>query len=57
LYPFFREQDLDQRILNTLTLTLASIQPFTIVFEEFGFFQHGKKSFTLFLKPSTSEVA
>jgi hypothetical protein len=52
LYPFVREDQIDEQVMFDLTAALSDVQPFTAVFEDFDFFAHGKKSYTLYLKPS-----
>eukprot|EP00033_Pygsuia_biforma_P003978 GCRY01004357.1.p1 GENE.GCRY01004357.1~~GCRY01004357.1.p1 ORF type:complete len:731 (-),score=169.61 GCRY01004357.1:391-2583(-) len=58
LYPFFEESVFSQLMSDNKTEsllkdTLRSIQPFTLSFNKFGFFKHGK-SCTIWLEPEAT---
>ena len=53
LYPFVPFSQFKGKVLETLTHLGAQTKPFKLVFAEFGYFTHGKKSATVWLKPVT----
>ncbi len=54
VYPFRPPSDYDQ-LQKPLSSALRSFAPFRIELSEFHFFQHGSRSFTLWLKPEPRE--
>jgi len=52
IYPFVPANEFPQ-IVNGFTAGMAQVQPFTVTFDSFDFFEHGPRSCTLFLKPRT----
>jgi len=50
LYPFLPEKDFPNAA-SKLRSALGDFPQFKVVFNEFGFFEHGKRSCTLFLEP------
>ena len=53
MYPFVPFSQFKGKVLETLTHVGAKIKPFKLTFAEFGYFTHGKKSATVWLRPVT----
>eukprot|EP01095_Lingulamoeba_sp_RSL-Kostka_P017838 TRINITY_DN9516_c0_g1_i1.p1 TRINITY_DN9516_c0_g1~~TRINITY_DN9516_c0_g1_i1.p1 ORF type:complete len:326 (+),score=96.68 TRINITY_DN9516_c0_g1_i1:49-1026(+) len=53
LYPFFT-YDKFEDAKQTAIDALSEIEPFEVTFKEFGYFQHGKRSSTVFLWPQSN---
>ena len=55
LYPFFPKQNFDD-VVTLVAKACESVSPFELSFSQIQYFQHGRRSFTLWLAPEPKET-